>query len=423
MAFGINEALAAGNQGGSKHLVYVDNVKVRYPNKDKDLFVAILPALADANDKSQYLPYREDDNEAMFTKWAAGFFYYPFVNKETSIISPKSFDSEAFDPIEELIKLAKRDARYARLAGFEEDGKTRIKNAYKDPDCRIPSRSSVFIMNGLILFDREVSQDEPHIVQVSATAFAGRGASSKDKGGNQSWGLIAELNRRNRNVSEDAEIGEKYYWGDITDPRGMQPCVCKLAPPPGGGVPIYNMTPVDDEDAVKTGKSVLEGRYNFDEILYRPEEGEIIEHLVKFYADVPELLKRAFAHRIPNFERQLKSATKVVSNGSEDSYDDGDDIPMNDTPAPARRRATRDEPPAASEEETVSKESERSFAPQTDDDDLPAPKSRKTETKAVDVGDPEDDGDDQPMSSIPERKVRATEGAAKRAGKVRSLLD
>ncbi len=403
MALGINETLE-NETYKSKHLVYREGVRVRYPSKDKEITACVLPALADPEDKASYLKYRDEENPALFTKWAVGMKMHPFVNKEQNIISPHSFDPEAYDPIDELIKVAKSDPEYCFLAGFTPDGK-RIVNAYKNPDVRLNTKWSGYVVNALILFDREVDQDKAIILQIPGTAFRKSGKASKDSG--QSWGLLSELQRKNRKA--DGDGADNYYWGDITDPRGMIPCTLKLTPNPAGGISIYNMIPTDEEEPVGVNKAVLETRYNLDEIFHEITEAEIIDRLVYYFADVPKLLRRAFSHRIPNIDRLLSRATAVSSTRTSTE----DEEESEDSFAPSKPKAKK----VVEDNEDDSPEAERSFAPAVDD--LPPPTVKKAVTK--DEDEDEEDEDEEKEITVPKRRKVSAEGAKKLS--MRDLMD
>lgn len=358
MALGINETLE-NETYKSKHLVYREGVRIRYPSKDKEIVACILPAIADSKDKTSYLKYRDEENPSLFTKWAVGLKFHPFVNKEQNIISPHTFDPEAYDPVDDLIKVAKSDPDLCHIAGYTPDGK-RMLNAYKNPEVRLNSKWSGYAVNALVLFDREIDADKAIILQIPGTAFRKSGKASKDSA--QSWGLLSELQRKNRKSEGDG--ADSYYWGDITDPRGMIPCCLKLTPNPAGGISIYNMVPVDDEEPVAINKAILETRYNLDEIFHEVTEGEIIDRLIYYFSDVPKLLRRAFAPRVPNIDKILAKATAVYSTKvSEEEEDDGGSE-ESFVPAPRAKNVPKE----------TSSEEDRSFAPK--EDDLPEPTSQ-----------------------------------------------
>ena len=64
------------------------------------------------------------------------------------IISPKTNDPDAFDPIEELIKVVKADPTYALIAGYGRDGK-KVKDAHKNPEVRLGSMWSGYVANAM----------------------------------------------------------------------------------------------------------------------------------------------------------------------------------------------------------------------------------------------------------------------------------
>ena len=409
MALDINDTI--DNDGGfkSSHMVFRDGVKVKYPDKNADLFFGILPALADPDDKEQYLPYR-DEETGKFNRWAAPGFYYPFVNRERSILSPKTHDPNAFDPIEELIKVAKSHPDYQVIAGFGADGK-KLSDAFKNPEVRLPSRTTIFCVNGIVLYNRDVPSDEVYIMQLPSTAFKGQGG---EEGKKSTWGLISALNLRNRGSSDEDAVDEKYYWGDVTDPRKLVPV--KLAqekPPTGSSFKIYNITP-QDEDTVKVGKAVLAKRYDLESIYHPADEKEIIDYLISTFADVPQLLKMAFATKVPGFEKLLKAANTKRSFAPED---DEDDIPMT-KPVPKKAKVEEDEddlPP-------VTRPKRRAPEPEVEDsDDLPpvsAPK--RSFAPKVEEAKAEDTTEEYAPVTAPTRKKKA---AAPEPTSLRNLID
>jgi hypothetical protein len=410
MALGINETIS-NDQHKSKHLVYRDGTYVKFPNKDKEIVACILPSIADIDDKASYLPYRDEDNLANFTKWAIGLKMHPFVNKTQNIISPHSFDPLAFDPIDELIKVAKADEKYCLIAGFGPDGK-RLVNAYKNPDVRLSSKWSGYVVNAKLIFDREIDQDKAVLLQIPGTAFRKPGRSSNDN--SQSWGLLSELNRKNRKSS--GEGMDNFYWGDITNPHSMIPCCLKLTPNPAGGLAIYNMTPLDSEDPVKASRALLESRYDLDKVLCEISEGAIIERLVYMFSDVPKLLLRAFAHRVPNFEKMLAKASATNSTAiPQEEEDEGEESVF--APAAPRKKVVEED-----EEETrpESREVARSFSP--DEDELPMPSPKKKVAQVLEED--EDDIENVKVESIPVRnKVAAKAAVEGKKISIRDMMD
>jgi hypothetical protein len=349
----INDAIENGNKFESQHLVYKDGVQVKYPNKNAEIVVGILPAVADPEDMTSYLPYR-DAETSKFTKWATPAIYYPFINKDKSIISLKTFDRGAIDPIEELIEAAKSSEEFAVIAGYEPGGKKRLANAFDNPKVRIPHKTQIFCVNCIILFDRDVDERDVYILQVPSTAFKGQ-APSSDGAKNSGWGLINKLNMTNRGSHEgEADFEQRYYWGDITNPKKIVPVsLSQQSPPTGSKYKIYDMSPMDDEDTVTVPSSVLKNRYLFDEIFAEPEPGEIIDYLIHSFADVPDLLTKAFANKVPNISKLIKAATASYSIPGEDSLEEGEED--FDLPTPSRKgskAATAVEDEAKEEEET-----------------------------------------------------------------------
>lgn len=411
MALDINDTIEDDGNFKSSHMVYKDGVKVKYPDKNADTFFAILPALADPDDKETYLPCRNEDT-GRFNQWAAPGYYYPFVNNERSILSPKTHDPNAFDPIEELIKVARAHPEYQIVAGYGSDGK-KVKDAYKNPEVRLPTRTTIFGVNSIILYNRDISAEEVYIMQLPSTSFKGQGG---EEGKKSTWGLISALNMRNRGSSDEDEVDEKYYWGDVTDPRKLVPM--KLAQeksPTGGTIKIYNVTP-QDEDTVKVGKSLLAKRYDLNDIYHPADEKEIIDYLISAFIDLPALLKMAFATKVPGFDKLLKAATAKRSFAP--AEDDDDDIPM-DKPAPKKAAKVEEDdddlPP-------VTRPKKRAPVEESDDDDLPpqsAPK-RSFAPKTEEAKGDEAETEDYAPVTQPTRKKKA---AAPETTSLRNLID
>jgi hypothetical protein len=416
MALGINETIQ-GETKTSKHLVYREGVRVQYTKKDKNITACILPAIADINDKASYLSYRQEDDPQMFTKWAVGLKFHPFVNRDQNIISPTSFDHTAYDPIDEFIRVAKADPEYCELAGFGADGK-RMPNAYKNPDVRLSTKWSGYIVNSIILYDRDQDSEKSILLQIPNTAFR-RSGSAKD--GGQQWGLLSELNRKNRKA--DSGSADSYYWGDITDPKALIPCSLKLTPNPAGGIAIYNMVPIDDEDPVKISRTTLESRYDLDNVLYEITESEMIDRMVYYFSDVPKLLKRAYASRVPNIDRLITSA-KAVRVTVEDQDEDNDTIEESFVASSKKNNKVESKSSSKSieDEEEIGNENTRSFAPE--EDDLPAP-SKKSKNIVVDEDEDEDiDMSEDKEISVPTRKVSKTSSASEsKKVSIRDLMD
>ena len=416
MALGINETIQSETKT-SKHLVYKEGVRVQYTKKDKNITACILPAIADIKDKASYLSYRQEDDPQMFTKWAVGLKFHPFVNKDQNIISPTSFDHTAYDPIDEFIRVAKADPEYCELAGFGPDGK-RMPNAYKNPDVRLSTKWSGYVVNSIILYDRDQDSEKSILLQIPNTAFR-RAGSAKD--GGQQWGLLSELNRKNRKA--DSGSMDDYYWGDITDPKALIPCSLKLTPNPAGGIAIYNMVPIDDEDPVKISRTTLESRYDLDNIFYEITESEMIDRMIYYFSDVPKLLKRAYASRVPNIDRLITSA-KAVRVTIEDEDDGGDAIEESFVASSKKTNSVVAKSQSKTDdesEELVSVDS-RSFAPE--EDDLPAPSKK---SKNIEVDEDEDESIDMSEDkeiSVPTRKPSKSSSASEsKKVSIRDLMD
>lgn len=416
MALGINETIASETKT-SKHLVYKEGTRVQYTKKDKNIIACILPSIADKDDKSSYLPYRDEENPDIFTKWAVGLKFHPFVNRDQNIISPTSFDPTAYDPIDEFIRVAKADPEYCMIAGYGPDGK-KAPNAYKSPDVRLSSKWSGYIVNSIIMYDRDQDPEKAILLQIPNTAFRRMG-SSKDNA--QQWGLLSELNRKNRKT--DSSGNDSYYWGDITDPRALIPCSLKLTPNPAGGISIYNMVPIDDEDPVKISKSTLESRYDLDNIFYDISEFEMIDRMIYYFSDVPKLLKRAFASKVPNIDKMIASATAIrLTTNSDDNYEE-DELEQSFAASPKKTVMSKN---ISEDDDDLDAEKLRSFAPQ--EDDLPSPSTTKTSSKEdqSNEGVDEDLFNEEKVVSVPTRKVnKQTPTAASEAKRtsIRDLMD
>jgi len=384
MALDINETIEDDGNFKSSHMLYKDGVRVKYPDKAAEIHFAILPALADPEDKASYLPYRDEETDK-FNRWAAPGYYYPFVNRERSIISPKTHDPKAIDFVEELIKAAKAHPDYQIIAGFGSDGK-KIKDAWKNQEVRLPSRSTIFCANSIILYDRDIPSDEVYLMQIPKTAFKGPGG---EEGKKSTWGLISALDLRNRGSADDGTIDEKYYWGDITDPRKLVPLkISQEKSPTGGTIKIYNVAP-QDEDTIKVGKSVLEKRFDLENIYHDGDDKEILDYLISAFIDVPQLLKIAFASRVPGFDKLLKAATAKYSfspDAVDEAVEDEDEFKPSRKTKPEPKEDDEDDIPAVS----TRKKRNPADAVADEDDDLPDPTPRRSFAPKDEASDPKE---------------------------------
>lgn len=404
MALDINDTIENGDAYQQQHLVYREGTSVRFPDKAADIFLGILPALADPEDMTSYSPYRDSDT-GKFTNWVTAGYYYPFVNREKSILSPKTLDSGAMDPIDELIKSARSHPKFNVLAGFGPDGK-KIKDAWKNPECRIPSRTLIFVVNAITLYNRDFPSDQVHLMQIPSTAFKGQGG--EDKKG--TWGLVGQLNMRNRGSSEDDDFDTKYYWGDITDPHKIVPVkLSQEKPPTGSSFKIYNLVP-EDQDTVKIGKSVLSKRYNLDNIFYEITESEILDYLVYSFIDVPELLRIAFATKVPGFDKLLKAATAKRSFAPADAEEEEEEIAL---PARKKAKAEDDDLPPFS----VPTKKKEAVLEEEDEIDV-APVKRSFAPKVEPLEEEEEE-----VVKKPARKATAAKAEKKPASSLRDLID
>ena len=414
MALDINDTIEDDGSFKSTHMVYKDGVKVKYPDKNADIHFAILPALADPEDKASYLPYR-DTETGRFNRWAAPGFYYPFVNRERSILSPKTHDPNAFDPIEELIKVARAHPEYQIVAGYGSDGK-KVKDAWKNPEVRLPARTTIFGVNGIILYDRETPADEVYILQLPSTSFKGQGG---EEGKKATWGLISALNLRNRGSSDEDAFDEKYYWGDITDPRKLVPLkISQEKPPTGGTVKIYNVVP-QDEETIAIKRPILEKRYDLESIYHEAGEKEIIDYLISAFIDMPQLLRMAFATKVPGFDKLLKAATAKRSFAPED--DEDDDILMGKpTPKKVKEEDKDDQDDIPPVTRPKKRNPADAVAGDDDGDDLPPPTKRSFAPKVEKEPEAEETTEEYAPVTQPTRKKKA---AASEPTSLRNLID
>jgi len=394
MALGINETIDSEIKK-SKHMAYREGVRVQFAKSTVDISACILPAIAEASDKASYLPYRQEDQPELFTKWAVGMRFHPFVNKELNIISPTTFDPSAFDPIDELIKVAKSDPEFCMIAGYDEAGKKLI-NAYKNPNVRLSSKWSGYVVNSSILYNKDIDPNKATILQIPATAFRRSGPQAPNS--SMQWGLLAELNKRDRKNND-------YYWGDITDPNASIPCKLALTPNPAGGISIYNMVPDPDPeqpDGIRISKATLESRYNLDEIFYEATESEIVDRIIFFFSDVPKLLKRAFSNRIPNLDKLMARAKSIkvempIAQQEEEELEDSFSFPA---VKPKAKQVEQDS------------EASRAFSPSEEDFGAPV-KNEELDIDEMDI--------EAKVVSIPTRKIKGDEPVKKT--NIRSLMD
>jgi len=409
MALGIDETTEDGLF--LEHLVYKEGVKVKYPDSKDEIIAAILPALADKKDKKTFRPYR-DEEDGKFTKWAVGLKVHRFVGREQNIISPATFDPKAWDPISDLYDVLASTPEWKIIVGLGPDGKP-IKEAYKDERCRLAKRWTAFVVNAMILDDPKIKETEVHLLQIPGTAFRNsmrRGSSSS------SWGLISELNRKNRRASSKGD--EEYYWGDITNPDELVPCSLKLDTPPSGGFPIYNMTPLD-ADTVQAPDTVLEARYDLDEVFLELTEGEIIDRLLFYFSDLPDALIKAFGSRIPTIKDRVTKISGVRRQAEEET--DGDELFEDDEmQEPPKRRSAQK---SIRRDVEVSQEEAQSFAPPEDtNEEEAAPPRRRASVSSTPLEGPSDNPPIPGEESKPTRK-RRTASSTQGELNIDALLD
>jgi len=406
----INDAIEDSGDFVSEHLVYKSGVKVKYPNKAAEIYFGILPAIPEGAIEAEedsltcgtdkYLPCRvsgENSKSDQFTNWATAAYYYAFINHEKSMLSPKTLDENAFCPIEEIIRHAKRNPSWCKIVGFGKDGK-KLQDSYSDPDVRIPSRQMIFCMNAVILFDPKSKQDEVVVLQTPSTAFRGQGENSKAGG----WGLVSSLKMKDRRNVDD------YYWGDVTDPNAAVPMVLEqMKPPTGSSRKIYNIVVAEDEDPIKIPKSVLEARYDLRNIFYEIEAGEIVDYVTHVLSDVPDLLRMSFASRIPNYENILKNAVAIrVDMGAHTTEEEEEEQ------TEFRPRRTKKIEIETEEEPVMAPRRRRQEAQHNDDDDIIDVTPVKKEEVADEV---------QPKRSFAPKPVADEEAASGEAETSRPL--
>ena len=270
----IDRSVADPNRQDNKSefmdLVFTQGTRVRFPHKQGETRLAILPAFADnqegPGDPSNWTYYREDTGERLFTRWMEKIHVYPFVAKRANIISPKMFDRNAQDPLDRLLQAAKSNPDFYDICGLGPDGKrnTVDKDAYKRTLIQRPD--TFYIVNGLCLNPLDESdRGVPAVWNVKETAFTGARGSTD-------WGLLSQLRQENRNVDQidrgsyedfGAFLSDYYYWGDITDvARGMIPCRIFKATGPNGGANIFNMKPDDRAGGIIQNLRQARTRYN-----------------------------------------------------------------------------------------------------------------------------------------------------------------
>jgi hypothetical protein len=347
--------------------VFKPGVRVRQPLREGDTRLLVMPAFGDKSDPLSWVPYRnadaklDDNGNHLFTTWIKPYYAYQFVGKKAHFLAPKTYDSEAPDPIARLLEVAGRDPAYYDILGLGPNGKknTEDKEAYKR--VLLQKAEELFAVNAVCLNpSKEEDAGLTCIYSLKKTMIRG-------KHDVKETGLLAALRLQNRNVRgvvDPADFANYYFWGDITDMEKLIPCrISKVQVKSTSGAksfPYFSMLPDPDANPVRGTRAMLENRVPLTDIFNEDVDvTDTLERLIDIFSDYPELLKRAFESKYAGVSSMLEkcgviSSSRVNQPGKNRDVDD--EIPGVSNP-PARSAApaaTSDLPPPASG---------RSFAP------------------------------------------------------------
>lgn len=309
--FDINEELPSTYGGGNIiNMLWRDGIEFRFPKKDGQITLLVMPAFGPGN--AGYVPYRQlQGGNYIWSRWATQFRSYQLIGGRLNLIDPIMFGDGAVDPVKALLDVANTTPEFYHLVNKGADGK-RLAGDQPPPSLSTPGVK--FALNCVELNPRkpeDVGLSRVHIL--NETAIKPR-ARKNDKGAG-SWGLIAELNRRQRNIEgvDPGDFSHYYYWGDITDPNGLVPCLVGKSSPATGGMPIWKMEPTDSVPPVQGTQAMLDSRVDLTQLFEEPDPKEIVDALVDIYgANYPSLIRRAFESQWPGVANMLQQ-TGVVS--------------------------------------------------------------------------------------------------------------
>lgn len=295
-----------------ENYVFNENVRTEFTKSDKAITGVILPAIADPTDKSKYLPYRDPSNPNNFTDWIAVYAAHQFVNGRSSVISPKTFDADAYDPFDEIYNVLKSNPAYHPLVGIGPDGK-KVSNPQLDKRIRMRKRSVLGVVNFInLLPEKAENRGKVTILNLPLMAMEGRGGGT--------WGLLSELSQKLPNQNT-------YVWPDITNPQALIPVTVCQEVPPSGGMKNYNCRPVQGQTypaSVEHLKAryllrdtAVAGQVYRSEVFWRPTEKELLDLAIKMFLDLPGVLMEAFGRKYPGINVRIKELIAAASQAEE----------------------------------------------------------------------------------------------------------
>ena len=407
MSLDVNEEDNNNYEGNFHYGVFKDNVRVRQTLKDGVTRLCIMPAFGDPGDPMSWIPYRNADSNQdsngnhLFTSWIRRYYAYQFVGAKGNqghFLAPKTFDSNAIDPIARMLEVAKRDRRYYEILGLGEDGKKST-----DPDAfmsvLLQAPDELYAINAVCLNPaREEDEGVSCLYTLRKTMVNG-------KFDVKETGLLSQLNLKNRGVDgtvDPSDFANYYYWGDVTNITRLIPInILKVQVKGVSGkksFPYFNATPDDKAQPITGTRKMLEGRYFLDDSFNSGvDPADTIERLVDIFQDFPDLIKKSFENQFPGIDNLLRqtgiiSSSKVhtPSSGYE-SEEVGDLSPTNSTYRPGESASKKvvtpskvDDLPAPTGRSFSPKLTEKVYAPIATGD-LPAPMVKESKAPKAPV--------------------------------------
>jgi hypothetical protein len=294
--------------------VFKTGVQIAFPSGKGDSSWIFLPAHVPSFDVDPakvdpmaVCSYRRPDGG--FTAWVNGFIQYGFFGPERNytLLSPKSFDRDAFDPMGVLYETARSYPDFCHLAGLGRDGKkdTENKDAYKQ--AILSQGREMRIVNAFALEGKEAGKN---VVLVCPKSVLG--TPNNDK-----WGVLGQLQRKlppnYRTPVVDNKWNTFYQFGDPTDPASAHGIRIFKDRPPNGGLDQFNAEIVVDRDGNPdlfiVNEPQIRDRWYLGDILGRPEVTELTEMMIDMFGPAhPKLVQMAFQNRVPGIANRLKQA-------------------------------------------------------------------------------------------------------------------
>lgn len=322
-ATGYQDPSEGGKEGfGVRHYVFKDNLRVRQPGRGDDdrTYLHIMPDFGDITNPHSWFWYRfkSQDGTWRFTQWMRHYFVWEFVGGRVHIISPKTFDPNAVDPVQlvyDKCRSTKGNAVWQKLIG--NDPATGKRNEHKDAlqDRKLQFMSTKYVINAVNT--AKVHEGESNLsclYTLSRTAVYGATDDNAPVGGG-GWGLIAQLNQAQRRAADapmpqDYDFDAMYYWGDITRADRNLPVMVFKSPPPTGSkaVKLYNCVPMQDVQPVHVPLPWLESRtpLRTPNLFVDYEQEEVLNRLETVLAGIStDLLIASFEGMIPNYRQRL----------------------------------------------------------------------------------------------------------------------